>query len=150
MKIKISWPTGIIIAILAFVIFILFFVFRVTFMAEYDHHLVSEDYYQDELNYQKEIDKLNNAAVLKEDVTLLKVKNGLLIQFPSQFDPSQITGMISFKRMSNDKLDFQYPINLKSNKYLISDTILVDGRWDVKIEWTLNNTTYLFKKKIMY
>ena len=150
MKIKISWPTGIIIAIMAFVVFILSFVYRVTFMAEYDHHLVSEEYYKDELNYQQEIDKLNNAAILKENITLDKVDNGLLISFPSKFDPSQISGLISFKRLSNNKIDFQVPIKLQASKYLRSDNILVDGRWDVKIEWTVNNTTYLFKEKLMY
>ena len=150
MKIKISWPTGIIIAIIAFVVFILSFVYRVTFMAEYDHHLVSEEYYKDELNYQQEIDKLNNAAILKENITLEKVDNGLLISFPSKFDPSQISGLISFKRLSNDKIDFKIPIKLQTSKYLLSDDILVDGRWDIKIEWTVNNTTYLFKEKLMY
>jgi hypothetical protein len=150
MKIKISWPTGIIIAISAFVVFILSFMYRVTFMAEYDHHLVSEDYYKEELNYQQEIDKLNNAAILKEDIILEKVDNGLLISFPSIFDPSQISGLISFKRLSNDKIDFKIPIKLQTSKYLLSDDMLVDGRWNVKIEWTIDNTTYLFKEKLMY
>ena len=150
MKYKISWPTGIVIAIIAFVVFILSFVYRVTFMAEYDHHLVSEEYYKDELNYQQEIDKLNNAAILKEDVTLKKVDNGLLISFPAEFEPTQISGLISFKRLSNDKIDFQFPIKLISNHYLLNDDNLVAGRWDVKIEWKINNTTYLFKEKIMY
>jgi len=150
MKFKISWPTGIIIAIIAFIVFILSFVYRVTFMAEYDHHLVSEEYYKDELNYQKEIDKLNNAANLKEDITLKIVDNGLLITFPSKFDPTQISGLISFKRLSNDKIDFQFPIELKTNKYIVNDANLVEGRWDVKIEWTINNITYLFKEKLMY
>jgi hypothetical protein len=116
MKYKITWPTGIIIAITAFVVFILSFVFRVTFMDEYDHHLVSEEYYKDELNYQQEIDKLSKAAMLKENVTLKKVASGLLINFPSEFDPSQISGTISFQRLSNNKLDFQIPIELKRNE----------------------------------
>jgi len=150
MKYKISWPTGIVIAIIAFVVFILSFVFRVTFMEAYNHHLVSEEYYKDELNYQQEIDKLNNAGILKEDITLKKVDNGLLISFPSEFEPTQISGLISFMRLSNDKIDFQFPIRLKSNKYLLNDDDLVEGRWDVKIEWKVNNTTYLFKEKIMY
>ena len=59
MKIKISWPMGIIIAMTAFVIFILSFVYKVTFLPAYDHHLVSEDYYKDELHYQQEINKEN-------------------------------------------------------------------------------------------
>ncbi len=150
MKYKITWPTGIIIAITAFVVFILSFVFRVTFMDEYDHHLVSEEYYKDELNYQQEIDKLSKAAMLKENVTLKKVASGLLINFPSEFDPSQISGTISFQRLSNNKIDFQIPIELKRSEYLIKDEQLVEGRWDLKIEWTVNNNTYLFKQKLMY
>lgn len=150
MKFKISWPTGIIIAITSFVIFILSFVYKVTFLPEYDHHLVSEDYYMDELNYQQEIDKQNKGLDLKENVTLQKVAKGLLISFPSEFDYSKITGSISFLRLSNEKIDFIQPIQLTSNDLLIEDKNLVEGRWDVKIEWTVDSKTYLLKEKINY
>jgi len=150
MKFKISWPTGIIIAMSAFIIFILSFVYKATFMPQYDHHLVSEDYYKDELNYQQEIDKLNKAATLKEDVTLTKVAEGLLIKFPAEFDAEKITGTISFQRPSNDKIDFELPIKLTTANYLIADDNLVKGIWNVKIEWVINGTTYLFKEKLMY
>jgi hypothetical protein len=150
MKFKISWPTGIILALSAFVIFILSFVYKATFMSQYDHHLVSDDYYKDELNYQQEIDKLNKAAALEEDVTLIKVQEGLLIKFPEEFDAEKITGTISFQRPSNDKIDFQLPIKLIASNYLISNENLVEGRWNAKIEWSINGTTYLFKEKLMY
>ncbi|WP_372792102.1 FixH family protein [Lutibacter sp.] len=151
MKFKISWPTGIIISIVAFVIFILSFVYKVTFLPQYDHHLVSDDYYKDELNYQQEIDKLNKAAELKQNITLKKIDLGLLISFPSEFEASKIKGIIAFQRLSNDKIDFELPIDLETNDLLIPDEKLVDGRWNVKIEWTVNNNnTYLFKEKIMY
>ena len=150
MKFKISWPTGIVIAMSAFIIFILSFVYKATFMAQYDHQLVSEDYYKDELNYQLEIDKLNKAAELREDVTLTKVAEGLLINFPIEFDAKKITGTISFQRPSNIKIDFQFPINLTTSSYLIAKKDLVEGIWNVKIEWTANNNIYLFKDKLMY
>lgn len=150
MKFKISWPTGIIVSIVAFIIFILSFVYRVTFMPEYDHHLVSEEYYKDELNYQQEINKLNKAAELKENISLKKVDEGLLIVFPSEFDASTIKGTIFFQRMSNDKIDFKFPIDLQKNEFLIKDENLVPGRWDVKIDWTANNTSYLYKEKLTY
>ena len=150
MKFKISWPTGIIIAIASFVIFILSFVYKVTFLPEYDHHLVSDDYYMDELNYQQEIDKQNKGIDLKDNVTLKKVDKGLLISFPSEFDYTKITGTIDFMRLSNGKIDFSLPIELASNDLLIEDKNLVDGRWDVKVEWTVNENTYLLKEKINY
>jgi nitrogen fixation protein FixH len=150
MKFKISWPTGIVLALSAFIIFILSFVFKATFLPEYDHHLVSDDYYKDEMNYQQEIDKLNKAAALNEDVSLTKVAEGLLIKFPAEFDPEKIAGTISFQRPSNDKIDFQLPIKLTTTDYLILDNQLVQGIWNVKIEWTTNSITYLFKEKLMY
>ncbi|MDD3722090.1 MAG: FixH family protein [Lutibacter sp.] len=150
MKFKISWPTGIILALSAFIIFILSFVYKATFMSQYDHHLVSDDYYKDEMNYQQEINKLNKAAALKEDVRLSKVSDGLLVKFPTEFDAEKITGTISFQRPSNDKIDFQLPIKLIASDYLISKENLVEGRWNVKIEWTINGITYLFKEKLMY
>jgi len=150
MKLKISWPTGIILAITAFVIFILSFVYKATFMPAYDHHLVSEDYYKDELNYQQEVDKLNNAANLVQNIAYKKVASGLLINFPSEFNPSEIKGTIEFQRLSNEKIDFKIPIKLTSSDYLIKDDKLVEGRWNIKIEWSVGDTNYLFKDKLMY
>lgn len=150
MKVKLNWPTGIILALLAFIIFILSFVYKATFVPEYDHHLVSDEYYNDELKYQEEIDKLKRAADLDENVSIKKVEAGLLIIFPSEFDFKQIKGSISFKRMSNHTIDFSFPIALNSNQFLLVDEKLVDGRWDVKIEWKAEGTAYLFKEKIMY
>jgi len=150
MKFKISWPTGIIIAIASFVIFILSFVYKVTFLPEYDHHLVSENYYKDELNYQQEIDKQNEGAALKENISIQNTSEGIVITFPSEFEPKAITGTISFQRLSNNKIDFTLPIELNTNTLLIKDANLVKGRWDVKIDWFVNNTAYLYKEKISY
>ena len=53
MKIKINWGTGIAIAIALFIVFILSFVYKTIFIEKYEHHLVSEDYYKDELHYHE-------------------------------------------------------------------------------------------------
>jgi hypothetical protein len=150
MKIKFTWPMGIIIALVSFIIFILSFVYKAHFVNKYNHHLVSEDYYKDELNYQKEIDQQNKGIALKENVSIKKTIDGLLFAFPEEFEPSSISGTIYFQRLSNDKIDFQLPIKLETNQYLIKNETLVQGRWDVKIEWNVDENKYLFKEKIMY
>ena len=150
MKIKISWPTGIVLSIIAFMVFILSFVYKVTFLDDYDHHLVSEDYYNDELNYQQEIDKLNNAAALPENIKALTNEEGILIRFPSQFKSSDITGTIYFKRSSTAKIDFEIPIVLTENSILIKKENLVRGLWNVRIDWKHKEEEYLFKEKITY
>ena len=119
-------------------------------MPEYDHQLVSDEYYNDELNYQEEIDKLKRASELIENVSINKITNGLLIKFPSNIDYNKIEGTISFKRLSNQKIDFMLPIKLTSSQILLKDENLVAGRWDVKIAWQVGEKTYLFKEKIRY
>ena len=150
MKFKIGWAAGIVIALVSFMVFILSYVYKVMFLPQYDHHLVSEEYYKDELNYQKEIDEENNGVALKENIKISKDSLGLTITFPSEFEPSKITGTISFMRLSNDKIDFSIPIKLTSNQLLVKDDVLVEGRWDIKIEWIADENTYLYKEKIMY
>ena len=150
MKFRISWPTGIVLVIGAFVIFILSFVYKVMFMPQYDHHLVSEDYYKEELHYQEEIDKMNNGLALKQNVTIEKTADGVLIVFPDEFNYENISGTIFFQRMSNSKIDFERAIALNSHRYLIKDKDLVEGRWDIKITWEVNGKDYLLKKKISY
>jgi nitrogen fixation protein FixH len=148
MKIKFTWPMGIVLALASFMIFILSFVYKATFVSKYKHHLVSEHYYLDELNYQKEIDKLNRAANLKENISITHKDNGLLIKFPREFEASTIHGTINFQRPSNSKLDFQIPINLINNEFLIVKDKLVEGIWNVKIDWQVGKKKYLFKRNL--
>ncbi|HKJ07403.1 MAG TPA: FixH family protein [Flavobacteriaceae bacterium] len=150
MKLKLTWPAGIIIALTAFIIFILSFVFKVTFLDEYHHHLVSEQYYKDELNYQQEIDEVNRGLALEQNIKLSKTANGLNVIFPKEFDYKNIEGTIYFQRTSNNKIDFKIPIDLTSHTYLISNEKLLEGRWNVKINWKANNTNYLYKEKLTY
>lgn len=150
MKIRLTWPTGIFIAILSFMVFILSFVYKSIAMDEYQHELVSEDYYGDELHYQEEIDKLNNAKHLNQDIELSNTKNGVTISFPKDIDPSSISGSIYFQRLSNEKLDFTEEIKLTDHEQLISVDKLVSGKWIVKIDWMAGKNSYLFKDSWFY
>jgi len=148
MKIRWNWGTGIVVAMLLFMIFILQFVYRVTFVDKYDHHLVSKDYYKDELHYQDEIDKENRTLDLKQDIEFINNDQGLLIRFPSDFDEEKIEGTIHFQRFSNEKLDFNKEIELSDHSILIPKEVLLAGKWDIKVEWKYNNENYLTKKSI--
>lgn len=150
MKFRISWPVGIVLTLAAFIIFILSFVFKAMFLPDYDHHLVSDDYYKDELLYQQEIDKETRGLELEENISVEKTSEGLIIHFPKEFEPEAISGTIYFQRLSNEKIDFQKDIKLDSHELLISEDVLVHGRWDLKIEWTAFDVVYLYKEKMIY
>ncbi|HSD14190.1 MAG TPA: FixH family protein [Flavobacterium sp.] len=145
---KINWGTGIIIAFALFMTFILYFVFKVQCDSQYDHEMVTEEYYKKELDFQSELNKQENANNLTERVSIEPNENGLLIVFPKTFDIAKIKGKVSLYRPSNQKLDFEVPISLSTSNLLIPKTDLVGGRWDIAVEWEYGGKEYLNKKEI--
>ncbi len=147
---KINWGTGIVIAFIGFIAFIMYFVINMNANDKYNHDLVTEEYYKEELKYQNDIDKLNAAKTLEVDITYSKTNEGLVIEFPKGFDAEKITGKMFLYRPSNKHLDFETTISLSKIHLLIPDKRLVDGRWNIKIDWKYNGKSYLYKTAIVY
>jgi len=147
---KFNWGTGIVVTIIAFIAFIMYFVITMSTDNTYSHDLVTDKYYQAELNYQQEIDAEKNAKSLKEKVTIEKNSKGLKINFPENFIPKNIKGKVFLYRPSNKQLDFEIPISISKTYLLVPEQRLVDGRWNMKIFWKHKNTNYLIKKELVY
>ena len=41
-------------------------------------------------------------------------------------------------------------ISISESYLLVPDKRLLDGRWNITIDWQYNETSYLFKKSIVY
>ncbi|MUU78190.1 FixH family protein [Winogradskyella endarachnes] len=147
---KINWGTAIVIAFVCFISFIMYFVISMSTNQKYDHDLVVEDYYGQELKFQNDINKEQHAKSLTTDVTWKKTKEGILISFPKNLNYNNIEGKVFLYRPSNKQLDFETPISLSNHNLLIPDNRLLDGRWNIKIDWKYNTKTYLFKENINY
>lgn len=147
---KFNWGTGIVLAFIGFIGFIMYFVVTMSTNDKYDHDLVTEDYYKQELELQKNINKEKNAAQLKHNITYKKTNTGLLISFPEDLDASKITGKVFLYRPSNKQFDFETPISLSNHNLLVPDNRLLGGRWNITIDWEYNEIPYRFKKEIVY
>jgi len=147
---KFNWGTGIVLAFIGFISFIMYFIVIMNTDERYNHELVTEDYYAEELEYQNDINKLNNSKTLNENITYKKTEDGLLIQFPEDIDVKKIEGHVFLYRPSNKQLDFDTTISLSKSYLLIPDKRLVDGRWNIKVDWQYNGNSYLYKKSINY
>lgn len=147
---KLNWGTGIVIAFGLFMTFILFFVFKVQSNSKYDNELVTENYYQQELKVQDNIDRASNANALVDKVRIDKVSEGIQIAFPKDFDYTAITGKVSLYRPSNQKLDAEMEISLSSSNLLIPKSNLVGGLWDITVEWEYNGVLYRNKQSVYY
>lgn len=147
---KISWGTGIILAFVAFITFILGLVITMTTNKELDHDLVVEEYYKQELDFQNKLDKEQNALLLAENIRVEKVTEGLLVHFPADLDFSEIEGKVFLYRPSNKQLDFELPVSLSTHTLLVPDNRLVDGRWNIEIDWKYEKQSYFFQKELTY
>jgi hypothetical protein len=147
---KINWGTGIVIAFGLFMAFILSFVYKVQSNQKYDNELVTKEYYKKEATVQIDIEKKQHANALKNLVVIKKVDEGIIIEFPSDFDYSKIKGKVSLYRPSSQKLDFEINISLSSPHLLIPKSNLTGGLWDISVDWNYNETDYLNKETIYF
>jgi nitrogen fixation protein FixH len=147
---KINWGTGLVIGMALFIGFILFFVITMITNEKYSHDLVTEDYYQKEMVYQQEIDAEKKLMSLSEAVKTLRTQEGWILQFPKEMDPQKVEGTVFLYRPSNKQLDFDLPMVLSGSNLLIPDNRLLDGRWDITVDWMYEGERYLYKKSITY
>ena len=147
---KINWGTGLAIGMVLFIGFIMFFVVQILTNKKYDYDLVTEDYYQKEMVYQKELDALQNSNSLENNLVGKRTEEGWEITFPEDIDYTAISGTVLLYRPSSKKLDFQLPIELSSSVLLIPDNRMVGGRWNTIVNWNYKGKDYLYKKEIIY
>jgi len=146
---KFNWGTGIVIGIAAFMIFILQYVVRVQLDARYDNELVTDQYYQKETEINDNRVKQENAITLDNNLRIETSANGIEIYFPEDFNAKDITGKVSLYRPSNQAFDQTIPLELSSNHLLIPKSRLVDGRWDITLDFTYNKVSYLKQQTLV-
>ncbi|MBS3992527.1 MAG: FixH family protein [Bacteroidetes bacterium] len=150
MKIKINWGWAIVIALASFMIFISVLVVQLMFKKEYDHELVSKNYYKDELLYQLELNKLKNAEKLPQDITIKIQEDQLFIIFPDYMNYAAIKGSVRMQYVIEEQYDFELPIVLTHQKFIIDGDKMKKGLWYISVDWEYESESYLYKNKIRY
>lgn len=130
---KFNWGFGIAIFYGTFMAILLFFVVR---SASYDHSLVMENYYEQDINYQTHYDKIANANALGDglQVDYRAAQNLLHIRFPEE--GQAINGSITFFKPSDKKQDFRKTISLGVGRELeLATEKMSRGFWRVQLDW---------------
>lgn len=133
---KFNWGTKLFIGAALFIVFI---VSMVTFMIRQNIELVKDNYYEDALNYESELQKFKKTKGLDFEITYNDSAQQLL--FHSAMGGRQ-SGFAYFYRPNQSNLDFVKSFVL--NEYgtsILSTADLEKGRWKVKYEWVVNNDT---------
>ena len=143
---KINWGVGIVIAIGCFMSFIIFLGVKMSTDKKFDHDLVTKEYYKQELAYQGELDALQNASGLSENVEVDVTNLAIEIKFPAGKTIS--TGSVNLYRPSNEKLDLEFPVELDKQRMSIPVDQLVEGKYKLSVNWESGNTKYLYREDL--
>lgn len=137
---KLNWGISIAIFYGTFVVVLIGFVFYTTTI---DYDLVAEDYYDKELKYQEQIDKIKRSKALHEKLTVETNNNAVKFQFPKYIDRSELSGKIYFYRPSDKALDFYVPVAADDeNKQIVATQKLKEGLWTLKVEWVKSDSSF--------
>lgn len=144
---KISWGTGLAIFIS---VFLLVTIGLVIYMMTIDVNLVADNYYEQEIKYQTQIDKIERTHRLPEQVNVKVNGNIVNIVFPKLFNNDVIEGEVVLFRPSDNNFDIAAPIKIDSTYILtIKHPKLVEGLWKAKINWNVGDSTYYNEEIVM-
>ncbi len=137
-----NWGRGITIAMIAFMTFILYMVF--TLMSR-NTDLECEDYYQKELNFEKEISALKNTNKLKEKVKVTLNDTYVIVQFPNLEELDSIK--VELYRPNNEKDDQVFSVQ-ESKVVMIPKSKLKKGVYEMNIQYQVKRELYMQKESI--
>ena len=144
---KFNWGWGIVIALTLFITMILQFVVR-SFNERID--LVSDDYYEKELDYQSTIDKEKNLNLLVDEMEIKTSPDGLRIIFPEDLAENKISGTVSLYRPSDERLDKGYRLEDEMiSEFLIPLEDLTTGKWVIKVDFSAADKDYYYEKTMV-
>ena len=125
---------------LFYVLFVIAILSVVAFAFTQDVNIISDDYYQQEIAYESQIEKLKNTAELVEKPTIVLKGNYIEVTFPKELNPK---GTILFFRPSDGSKDKRVPISLGANgTQQIDFSTEIAGLWKAKLNWSQGNEQY--------
>lgn len=130
--------------IVAFVLFAGFIAALVTVCMRQEISLVSKNYYQDELAYQDQIARINNANELTEKPVITNSGTFLEVDFSQFADMEQ--GELKLFRPSDSKMDKIFPLqSTEVTKQIFPIAGLEKGMYRARMQWQMNGKEYFIE-----
>lgn len=145
---KFNWGNGIVLAVVVFMIGTLS---MVSYFISLDFYLVSNNHYEQAVEYQDTIDKKQRAEKLKNPVVVLFDEPSVSIKliFPKEILSDSLSGNITFYRPNNPDLDRKFDLRVDEyGRQIIPVSDLEKGRWKLTLEWKQDSLIYMDEKNI--
>jgi hypothetical protein len=123
--------------------FVAMMVTLVIMSARQDIPMVTEDYYEKDLQYETHMVRVANSSNLEQDVTIVynQKTQQVTVTFPNEM--TDFSGEVLCFRPSQEGLDFTLPIeNLNKKTLTFGTSEMIKGRWKVKIDWQGDGEIY--------
>jgi hypothetical protein len=144
-KFKFNWGTGIAVFYITFVIAMLTFVFWTT---GNNRDLVTEDYYAEELVYQKTIDNKARANELVGEVSISSRIGRIDLKLPEGMNNKFIKGELFLYRQDDKRKDTKFQFEGSRLDFSFNSEKIVTGRWKAKLSWAAEGKDYYFEDNI--
>lgn len=147
-KIQNPWPVGL---VLFFIVFTAYIVGFVIFASWQKMDLVRQDYYEQEIRFQQQIDRVQRTTPILASAGINYDRAGDLVtvSLPS-VNGGDVSGAVSFYRPSDASLDSNVQLEVDpAGRQSISIRSLRTGFWKVRIEWKMVGREYFFEKPIV-
>jgi len=123
--------------------FVAMMVTLVIMSARQDIPMVTEDYYEKDLQYESHMVRVSNSANLEKDVAVVynQKTQQITVTFPK--DITDFKGEILCFRPSQEGLDFTLNLDkMEGNTLTFGTSEMLKGRWKVKIDWEGDGEIY--------
>jgi FixH len=104
--------------------------------------LVSDDYYGEELAFQKVIDGSKNQSSLSSPIAIHANETSVFIDFPGEFKDKAIQGDVLFYCAGNSDWDHTYKIGAQGLTMQVDRKDLHKTRYTIKIKCNVDGKSY--------
>lgn len=139
---KSRWGIGIAVAYSVFFLAMVSMVIASRFQRS---DLVTRDYYEQEIRYQEQVDRLARTAAHGHalDIRFDTALNAVIVQFPTTVAGSNVSGKIALFCPANAAYDKTFDISIDAaNRQILSCDRLPRGMWRIKIAWRIDSEEY--------
>jgi len=110
--------------------------------------LVSKDYYNDEIAYQKVLDASKNQAGLAGSLAIHANEREIIIEFPSEFSTKSLTGNVTLYSASHQEWDKNFPISTSNGVLSIPRKRLERSVYTIKVAYTVGGKNYYSESEL--
>ena|SRR5260221_8976605 len=124
----------------------------VTFCGRHPADLISPNYYEDEVKYQGQIDRLQRTQdrAPSASVNYDKATRSITVSMPAEMAASNPSGQIQLYRPSALNQDQMMKLELDAQgRQTIDAAKLLPGLWKIRVSWTVAERQFLIDQKVV-